>query len=72
MISGAHVIIYTKDPAADRTFFTSVLGFPHVDAGHGWLIFAMPTAEAAFIPPTITPATSSISCASPSTKPRCT
>jgi catechol 2,3-dioxygenase-like lactoylglutathione lyase family enzyme len=50
MISGAHVILYSKDAEADRAFFRDVLGFPSVDAGHGWLIFAMPPAEAAFHP----------------------
>lgn len=50
MFSGAHVVIYTKDSAADRAFFRDVLGFPSVDAGDGWLIFALPTAEAAFHP----------------------
>jgi catechol 2,3-dioxygenase-like lactoylglutathione lyase family enzyme len=48
MINGAHVVIYTKDAEADRAFFCDVLKFPSVDAGHGWLIFAMPPAEAAF------------------------
>ena len=50
MISGAHVIVYTKDPEADRAFFRDVLGFQSVDAGHGWLIFALPPGEAAFHP----------------------
>jgi len=50
MISGAHAIIYTKDAAADRVFFRDILGFASVDAGHGWLIFALPPAEAAFHP----------------------
>jgi len=50
MISGAHMIIYSKDVEADRDFFRNVLGFASVDAGHGWLIFAMPPAEAAFHP----------------------
>ena len=50
MISGAHVILYTKSPDADRAFFRDVLGFQSVDAGHGWLIFALPPAEAAFHP----------------------
>jgi catechol 2,3-dioxygenase-like lactoylglutathione lyase family enzyme len=50
MIAGAHVILYSKDPEADRAFFKDVLGFPAVDAGHGWLIFALPPAEAAFHP----------------------
>jgi catechol 2,3-dioxygenase-like lactoylglutathione lyase family enzyme len=50
MISGAHVIVYSKNPEVDRTFFRDVLGFKSVDAGHGWLIFALPPAEAAFHP----------------------
>src|SRR4051812_30004051 len=50
MIFGAHVIVYSKDAEADRAFFGDVLGFPSVDAGHGWLIFALPPAEAAFHP----------------------
>jgi catechol 2,3-dioxygenase-like lactoylglutathione lyase family enzyme len=50
VISGAHVIVYSKDAAADRVFFRDVLGFASVDAGHGWLIFALPPAEAAFHP----------------------
>ena len=50
MIIGAHVILYTKDPEADRAFFRDVLKFSAVDAGHGWLIFALPPAEAAFHP----------------------
>jgi len=50
MVSGAHVIIYSKDAEADRAFFRDVLGFRSVDAGHGWLIFALPPAEAAFHP----------------------
>jgi len=48
MINGAHVVLYTKDPEADRAFFRDVLQLPSVDAGHGWLIFALPPAEAAF------------------------
>jgi catechol 2,3-dioxygenase-like lactoylglutathione lyase family enzyme len=50
MITGAHVIIYSKDPEADRAFFRDVLKFSSVDAGHGWLIFALPPAEVAFHP----------------------
>ena len=48
MINGAHVVIYSKNSEADRAFFRDVLKFPSVDAGHGWLIFALPPAEAAF------------------------
>lgn len=50
MITGAHVVIYSKVPDADRAFFKNVLKFPSVDAGRGWLIFAMPGAEVAFHP----------------------
>jgi catechol 2,3-dioxygenase-like lactoylglutathione lyase family enzyme len=50
MIFGAHVIIYSKDAAADRAFFRDVLGYPSVDAGHDWLIFTLPPAELAVHP----------------------
>jgi predicted enzyme related to lactoylglutathione lyase len=50
MINGAHAIIYTEDADAARTFFRDVLGFSSVDAGHGWLIFALPPAELAAHP----------------------
>src|ERR1700684_2984287 len=50
MISGAHVVVYSKDAEADCAFFRDILGFASVDAGHGWLIFALPPAEAAFHP----------------------
>ena len=50
MIHGAHVIIYSNDSAADRAFLRDVLGFSSVDAGHGWLIFALPPAEVAVHP----------------------
>lgn len=45
MITGAHSIIYSTNPNADRAFFREVLRFPHVDAGEGWLIFALPPGE---------------------------
>jgi len=48
LINGAHLVIYTKDSEADRAFFRDVLKFTSVDAGDGWLIFALPPAEAAF------------------------
>jgi catechol 2,3-dioxygenase-like lactoylglutathione lyase family enzyme len=50
MIRGVHVLLYSKDADADRAFFRDVLGFPFVDAGHGWLIFALPPAETAIHP----------------------
>ncbi len=50
MISGAHIVVYSKNAEADRAFFRDVLGLKSVDAGHGWLIFALPPAEVAFHP----------------------
>ena len=50
MLTGAHIVVYSKDPEADRAFFKEILGFRSVDAGEGWLIFAVPTAEVAFHP----------------------
>lgn len=50
MINGSHVVLYSGDAEADRTFFAEVLGLRHVDAGGGWLIFALPPAEAAMHP----------------------
>ena len=51
-ITGAHILLYSDNPEADRAFFRDVLGFPAVDAGGGWLIFALPPAKPGFIPPT--------------------
>ena len=45
MINGVHALIYTKNPDAVRAFFRDVVGSPNVDAGRGWLIFALPPAE---------------------------
>jgi catechol 2,3-dioxygenase-like lactoylglutathione lyase family enzyme len=50
MINGAHVVLYSRDAEADRAFFRDVLGFKSVDAGRGWLIFALSEAEAAIHP----------------------
>lgn len=50
MLSGAHVIIYSKDADADRAFLRDVLKLPHVDVGHGWLIFGLPPSEVAVHP----------------------
>jgi catechol 2,3-dioxygenase-like lactoylglutathione lyase family enzyme len=50
MISGAHIVVYSKNAEADRAFLRDVLGLKSVDAGHGWLIFALPPAEVAFHP----------------------
>jgi catechol 2,3-dioxygenase-like lactoylglutathione lyase family enzyme len=50
MITGAHAVIFTGDADALRTFLSNTLGFPSVDAGGGWLIFALPPAELAAHP----------------------
>ncbi|MGH2750108.1 MAG: VOC family protein [Actinomycetota bacterium] len=44
-ITGAHAILYTSEPEALRDVFRDVFGFKHVDAGDGWLLFALPPAE---------------------------
>jgi len=50
LLTGAHVILYSKDAERDRDFLRDVLQLPHVDAGHGWLIFALPPSEVAVHP----------------------
>jgi hypothetical protein len=50
MINGAHSIIYSTNPEADREFLRDVIGLPHVDVGHGWLIFGLPPSEVAVHP----------------------
>jgi catechol 2,3-dioxygenase-like lactoylglutathione lyase family enzyme len=50
IIFGAHLVLYSTDAEADRAFLRDVLGFDSVDAGGGWLIFALPPAEAAVHP----------------------
>ncbi|MFQ5680285.1 MAG: VOC family protein [Gemmatimonadota bacterium] len=50
MITGAHSIIFSTSPEADRAFLRDVLGLPHVDVGDGWLIFGLPPSEVAVHP----------------------
>jgi hypothetical protein len=50
MIIGAHALIYSRRPEADRAFLRDVLSLPHVDVGEGWLIFGLPPAEVAVHP----------------------
>jgi hypothetical protein len=50
MITGTHILLNSENAEADREFFRDVLGFQSVDAGHGWLIFAVPPTEAAIHP----------------------
>ena len=49
-INGAHVLLYSDNPEADRAFFRDILDFRAVDAGGGWLIFALPPAEVGIHP----------------------
>ena len=55
MITGVHVLFHSHNPEADRAFFRDVLEFPALDIGHGWLLFALPPAEAAVHPASGTP-----------------
>ncbi len=50
MIVGAHSIIYSRNPEADRAFFRDVFKLTSIDVGGGWLIFSLPPAEVAFHP----------------------
>ncbi len=50
MINGIHALVYVKDAERARAFFRDTLEWPSVDAGHGWLIFAMPPGEIAAHP----------------------
>jgi hypothetical protein len=50
MIIGAHSILYSRSPEADRAFLRDVLRLPSVDVGEGWLIFGLPPAEVAVHP----------------------
>jgi len=50
MFTGAHILFYSANPEADRAFFRNILEFRAIDIGHGWMIFALPPAEAAVHP----------------------
>jgi hypothetical protein len=50
VITGVHAIVFSEQAEQVRGFFRDVLGFPSVDAGGGWLIFALPPAELAVHP----------------------
>lgn len=49
-IIGMHALMYSRKDEATRRFFRDILGFPSVDAGHGWLIFQAPPSELAIHP----------------------
>ena len=50
MITGIHAIVFSPAAEKVRAFFADVLGLSSVDAGGGWLIFALPPAELAVHP----------------------
>ena len=50
MITGMHAIVFSPQAEKVRAFFADVLEMPSVDAGGGWLIFALPPAELAVHP----------------------
>jgi len=50
MITGAHSVLYSSNPEAEREFFKNILKFPNVHIGHGWLIFGLPPSEIAIHP----------------------
>src|SRR5688572_23573634 len=50
-IIGAHALLYSTDPVALRAMLRDVFGWKSVDAGDGWLIFALPPAELGVHPP---------------------
>jgi hypothetical protein len=50
-IIGSHALLYSTEPDALRAVLRDVFGFKHVDAGGGWLIFALPPAELGVHPP---------------------
>ena len=50
MITGIHLIIYSKGTEADKAFFRDILKLTNVDVGQGWLIFGLPPSELAVHP----------------------
>jgi hypothetical protein len=50
-VIGAHMLLYSTQPEALRATLRDVFGWPHVDAGDGWLIFRLPPAELGVHPP---------------------
>ena len=50
MLTGAHFLLYSKDPDADRAFLRDALDLKSVEIGHGWMIFKLPASELAVHP----------------------
>lgn len=44
-IVGVHVLLYSTEPDRLRGTLGDAFGWKSVDAGEGWLIFALPPAE---------------------------
>lgn len=49
IINGGHIILYSKNAAADKKFLQNVMKLPHVDIGDGWLVFGMPPCDFAIL-----------------------
>jgi hypothetical protein len=50
VFTGMHAIVFSPEAEKVRVFFADILGMSSVDAGDGWLIFALPPAELAVHP----------------------
>jgi catechol 2,3-dioxygenase-like lactoylglutathione lyase family enzyme len=50
VITGMHAIVFSPAAEMVREFLSGTLGLSSVDAGQGWLIFALPPAELAVHP----------------------
>jgi len=61
-ITGAHVLLYTPEAEAVRAVLRDVFGWDHVDAGEGWLIFALPPGEVGVHPAESTSHELSLTC----------
>lgn len=47
MLIGAHAVIFSTNPDADRAFLRDILKLPNIDAGGGYVIFGLPPSEIA-------------------------
>jgi hypothetical protein len=65
MINAAHLVLYSKNPEADRKFFNDVLQFPAVDVGGGWLSPCPLAKPASTLAPTAHSGTLIMTCSEP-------